>query len=339
MLVILSQKVDSSSSYADELFKSYHYPARYKNQLHEGDIFIYCQGNQYDKSQRYYFGVGTVGEILTTDGENFYAKLLDCQRFERKVPIYHPNGGYIEQLGFETIRKKSNPPWQCSIRPLSQSAYDYIMNAAGIHYAPIVANHNSIDILKDQLKLAVKDYYVEGDSTAIHRIESIASAIGRRISDRETEEKRTTHDQQTDLTNCPQRLSCLFDYCKSMKMSYSYKPILILALFLFGDEKGCIAIDKAAAFFRRYYADRKAHGLPIEKKRCVYLKDDVTDQQIIKNLLDNPVKALLKSGYFIYNEESQIFSISPDVWGQMDNSSRSAIIKICYQKLREYYDN
>ena len=36
MLVILSQKVDSKSSYADELFNSYHYPAKYKNQLHKG---------------------------------------------------------------------------------------------------------------------------------------------------------------------------------------------------------------------------------------------------------------------------------------------------------------
>lgn len=90
MLVILSQKVDSESSYADELFNSYHYPAKYKNQLHKGDIFIYYQGNRYDKSQRYYFGVGSVGEIQTTDGENYYAKLLDCQQFERKVPILLP---------------------------------------------------------------------------------------------------------------------------------------------------------------------------------------------------------------------------------------------------------
>ena len=38
MLVILSQKVDSESSYTDELFNSYHYPARYKNQLHNGAV-------------------------------------------------------------------------------------------------------------------------------------------------------------------------------------------------------------------------------------------------------------------------------------------------------------
>lgn len=69
MPVILSQKVDSESSYADELFSLYHYPARYKNQLHEGDTFVYYQGNRYDKSRRYYFGTGTVGKIFAVSSE------------------------------------------------------------------------------------------------------------------------------------------------------------------------------------------------------------------------------------------------------------------------------
>lgn len=133
-------------------------------------------------SQRYYFGVGSVGEIQTTDGENYYAKLLDCQQFERKVPIYLPDGGYIEQLGFETVRKSLNPPWQSSIRPLSQEAYDYILKAAGIQLSSEPVHQDSIDVLKDKLKLAVRDFYVEGNSSAIHRIESIASAIGRATS-------------------------------------------------------------------------------------------------------------------------------------------------------------
>lgn len=183
MLVVLSQKVDSLSSYADKLFLSYHYPARYKNQLHEGDIFIYYQGNRYDKSQRYYFGVGIVSEILTTDGENYYAKLADCQRFEKKVSIYLPSGGYIEQLGFETVRKSINPPWQSSVRPLSQSAYDYILNAAGIQFPPKAEYSGSVDTMKDDLKLAIKDFYVERNTSAIHRIENIASAIGKALSE------------------------------------------------------------------------------------------------------------------------------------------------------------
>ena len=59
---------------------------------------------------------------------------------------------------------------------------------------------------------------------------------------------------------------------------------------------------------------RQAQGLAIEKKQCIYLRDDVTEAQIIANLLSNPVKALIESGFFFYNEDSHIFSVSPDIW-------------------------
>ena len=327
MLVILSQKVDSESSYTDELFNSYHYPARYKNQLHKGDIFIYYQGNRYDKSQRYYFGVGSVGEIQTTDGENYYAKLLDCQQFERKVPIYLPDGGYIEQLGFETVRKSLNPPWQSSIRPLSQEAYDYILKAAGIQLSSEPVHQDSIDVLKDKLKLAVRDFYVEGNSSAIHRIESIASAIGRATSTSGKENDHTKSSRYSPTVSQVEKLSRLLDYCKTMRMSYSYKPILILALLHYGDRDGCISIENAAVYFREYYSNRKAQGLAIEKKQCIYLRDDVTDAQIIANLLSNPVKALIESGFFFYNEDSHIFSVSPDIWSTIDRSNNMSRIR------------
>ena len=177
MLIILSQKVDSDSEYEDELFRSYHYPARYRYQLHNGDTFIYYQGNRYSRSQRYYFGVGQIGEILSTDGENYYAKLIDCQRFENKVPIYLPDGGYIEQLGYDTVRKSVTPPWQSSVRPLSKQAFDYILNAAGVQYS--AEPMESIDTLKAKLKDAVREFFVEKDDTAVLRIKIIASAIER----------------------------------------------------------------------------------------------------------------------------------------------------------------
>lgn len=339
MLVILSQKVDSASSYADELFNSYHYPARYKNQLHKGDIFIYYQGNRYEKSQRYYFGTGTIGEILTADGENYYAKLVDCQRFEKKVPIYLPDGGYIEQLGYESVRTSINPPWQSSIRPLSQEAYDYILNAAGVQVTPETAGDNSVDILKDKLKVAVREFYVEGDSSAIHRIESIAAAIIRATLVLEKEDQTEQASRYVPSESSAEKLSHLLDYCKTMKMSYSYKPLLILALLHSGDKSGCISIEKAVTYFREYYSDRKAQGLPIEKKRCIYLRDDVTDKQIVANLLANPVKALVESGYFFYNEDSQVFSISPEIWNAIDRSSQATITSLCHQKLKDYYGN
>lgn len=86
-----------------------------------------------------------------------------------------------------------------------------------------------------------------------------------------------------------------------------------------------------------YYSNRKAQGLAIEKKQCIYLRDDVTDAQIIANLLSNPVKALIESGFFFYNEDSHVFSVSPDIWSTIDRSNKAAITRICRQKLKDYY--
>ena len=337
MLVILSQKVDTDSSYADELFNSYHYPVRYRNLLHKGDVFIYYQGNRYDKNQRYYFGVGTVGEILTTDGENYYAKLLDCQQFEKKVPIYLPDGGYIEQLGFDSVRKSVNPPWQSSIRPVSQEAFDYILNAAGVQCAPATTAADSVDDLKEQLKQSVRDFFVKKDVSAIHRIESISAAIGRAVS--VDDEQASTETLYQPVTSAQNRLDNLLEYCRTMKMSYSYKPVLILALLHAGDKSGTLSINKAAQYFRAYYNDRRAKGLPAEKKKCIYQRTDITDQQIEENILSNPVKVLVESGFFFYNKGNDVFSISPEIWSVIDRKYKATLTRICNQKLKNYFED
>ena len=125
IFVVLSQRVDFDSSYAGELFNSYLFPTRCKNQLYKGDIFIYYQWNLYDKSQKYYI---TIGKVIS-DGENYYAKLLNRQQFEKNFLIYLPDGGYIEQLGYEIFWKSLLPLWQSSILRLSQEVFDYILNS------------------------------------------------------------------------------------------------------------------------------------------------------------------------------------------------------------------
>lgn len=66
-------------------------------------------------------------------------------------------------------------------------------------------------------------------------------------------------------------------------------------------------------------------------------RPNVTDAQIIANLLSNPVKALIESGFFFYNEDSHVFSVSPDIWSTIDRSNKAAIMRICRQKLKDYY--
>lgn len=170
MIIILSQKIDTESIYTgDEVFKTYHYPRRYRNQIHTGDVFIYYQGNRYDKSQRYYFGTGQIGNIQIENEDNYYAELLNVVRFEKKVPIYLPDGGYVEQLGYDTVRKSINPPWQSSVRPLSKQAYSYILQHSG--------NNEMISEYNAMLKKAIQSYYISNDKEAILRILEIAGQL------------------------------------------------------------------------------------------------------------------------------------------------------------------
>ena len=339
MLVILSQKIDTESEYADDLFNTYHYPARYKNLLHKGDVFIYYQGNRYNKDQRYYFGVGTVGEILSADGKNYYAKLIDCQQFEKKVPIWLPDGGYIEQLDYQEVRNSVNPPWQSSIRPVSQRAFDYILNRAGIQKAPDAAK--SVDVLKDNLKQSIREFYLGGNDSAILDIESIASAIARSLNVAESEQNREETVEAAYLPSLPpaEIVQNLIDYCKTMKMSYSYKPVLILALLNSRKKDGSVTAERAAKFFREYYETRKKAGLPAEKKKCLYLKDSITDQQIVANVIANPVKALAETPYFYFNSETGVFSFSPEIWDVLDRKSKLALGSVCRQRLIEYFSD
>ena len=173
MLIILSQRIDTESDYSDKVFEIYHFPSAYKNRIHEGDIFVYYQGNRYVKEQRYYYGVGTVGKITTFDEENYFASLLNVQQFKSTVSIYLPDGKYVETLGYETVRKSPTPPWQSSVRPLSQEAFDYILHKGGV----TMSASSPIDILKEQMKESIRSFYLEDNVKALIEIKKISSNL------------------------------------------------------------------------------------------------------------------------------------------------------------------
>jgi hypothetical protein len=341
MYVILSQKIDTESSYSDNLFYTYHYPARYKSQMNTGDVFIYYQGNRYDKQQRYYFGTGIIGKIYTTDGESYYAELIRCHRFTNKVPIHLPDGGYIEQKGYSSVRNRLNPPWQSSIRPLSKEAYDYIIREAGELCS--VEQPNDVETLKSGLKKSIKDFYVGGNPEAILEIIELAKRIARSLNldireNGETINTPTCSMEKGFIYVDDTYKNQLFDYCKSMRMSYSYKPVLILAVLDAGNN-GLIFIDDAVSYFRQFYRQRRKQGLKIEKGNCIYQLPDISDESIAGNIVANPVKALSSSGYFQYDEAHTVFGFQPDLWNAFSKDDINLIRSICHTKLEKYYSS
>lgn len=334
MLIILSQKIDTSSAYSDEAFTTYHYPARYKNQIHEGDTFVYYQGNRYVKEQRYYFGVGTVGKISTLDGENYYAALVDGQKFKNKVPIYLPDSKYVEQLGYDAIRKSPTPPWQSSVRPLSQQAFEYIIAAAGVQLK--TENSSSVEELKDRLKSQVRAFYLENDINVILEIESTASEIIRtlNLADSALNQDLQFYKPITDLNT---KVQDFLDYCETTRMTYSYKPVLIMAFFKCANKNGVMKMSDGIEWIKHYYESRREQGQIVEKKKSIYLNAKVTDEEVRQNLIANPIKVIAESGFFFFNQEKQELIFSPELWPSIGRGEKIRIGKICNQRLAKYY--
>ena len=337
MLVVLSQRIDIESEYADELFKTYHYPPRYRNQLHEGDIFVYYQGNRYDRKQRYYFGTGVIAQISAANEENYYATLDNCRRFSQKVPIYLPDGGYIEQLGYQEIRKSTNPPWQSSIRPLSKQAYSYILSHAGI--LENIIDASSVENMKEDLKKSIRNFFIEKDNAAILAIGKTAVAISNALNLADSEAPNVMHlpDGFHVMQTTPDAVEELLSYCIGMKMSYSYKPVLVMALLELHDSDWNLPISKAAQYFKAFYQCRRENGFPVEIKKCIYQNPSVTLNRITENLISNPVKALVESGYFEYAPDDGLFSLRPDLQKKLTSENEKDIHNICRDKLEEYY--
>ena len=302
----------------------------------EGDIAVFCFWNKKDESAACYGGIGKVSEILSLNNRRFYIKVQDYRYFEHNVSVTLPDGRYVEQLGDQTIAdiRLFNKAYQ--VRTISQKALDYIINVGGIQHLPEKENPEDIEFFESELRDAVRSYYVDKEKTAMYLIERLAASIGRATSIAERNHVCSNCNLYFASVPALERLTALKSHLQNMRMPYSYDPVLVMAL-LHSGKNGAISIEKAAQYFYDFYEERRRQGLPAEKKRCIYLRDDVTQKQIMANLVSNPVKALCESGFFFFNEQSQVLSMSPEIWSVLDRGSKAMLTRICRQRLKEYY--
>lgn len=338
MLIILSQKIDTESTYSDQLFSKYNFPASLRKGIHEGDTFVYYQGNKKVKAQRYYFGTGRIGKITQAEDGRFDAVLLKVKKFKNTVPIYYSEGkNYIESLDYETVRKSKTPPWQTSIRPISQKAFDCIISRAGSLLD--VKKEDTVEELKEKLKDAIRHFF-SGNDPAIMDLSDIAAEIRNKLYPKEQE---LMHETSAFIRAGTASLSGkgkeFADYCRSTKMSYSYKMLLMLCFFQHADNNGRLHIDKAVEFFRSFFSDRRAKGLIVELKPCIYHDADIADDKIRKNLIANPIKVLTGSCFFIWDKEACILEMERKTWNSIYPDAVKYMRHICEQRLSEYYKN
>lgn len=133
------------------------------------------------------------------------------------------------------------------------------------------------------------------------------------------------------------RKSVFMDMIRQMDMSYSYKPMLMKAILLYADDKGRVKLDDIVAYFRSYYENRRASGLPVEKKNSIFAKGGYTDKEAERNILANPFKRFEDMQMLRHTRTLGIVQVDESVWKHLTKEERAEIVAICDEKLNGYF--
>jgi len=123
----------------------------------------------------------------------------------------------------------------------------------------------------------------------------------------------------------------------TMDMSFSYKPVLLKAMFDHVDENGRVRVEDIVDYFIEFYSDRKNRGLVVEKKTSIYCKENYTRKDVEKNIFANPFKRFEDMRFMKRCREIEYVEFNRHVFRKLTKDDIEWIKKHCDNKLEEYY--
>ena len=126
-------------------------------------------------------------------------------------------------------------------------------------------------------------------------------------------------------------------FVEKMDMTYSYKPALLLSLLDNLDNFGRAPIDAVVASFIRFYADRKAQGLPPEKPNSLFAQDEIPEKEAKALLLRYPFKRFADMRFLSYSRDLDQLTLDRDIHKRLTREDVETIRGVCLRKLGKYF--
>ena len=140
-----------------------------------------------------------------------------------------------------------------------------------------------------------------------------------------------------DLINTANMKDKFMDMVNTMDMSYSYKPILLKAMFEHVDEDGKVRVEDIVSYFIDFYEDRKSKGLVVEKPASIYSRDNYTSKDVERNIFTNPFKRFEDMRFMKRCREVEYVEFNRHVFKKLTEKDIEWVLKHCEEKLGEYY--
>jgi len=140
-----------------------------------------------------------------------------------------------------------------------------------------------------------------------------------------------------DLITAANMKDKFLDMVRTMDMSFSYKPVLLKAMFDHIDEKGRVRVEDLVDYFIDFYEDRKRKGLVTEKKSSIYCKEGYTRKDVERNIFTNPFKRFEDMRFMKRCKEIEYVEMNKQIFKRLTTAEIKWILDHCDKKLEDYY--
>ena len=137
----------------------------------------------------------------------------------------------------------------------------------------------------------------------------------------------------------PQNMADKFmKFIETMDTSFSYKPVLLKAIYEYMDSNGRVALPDVVDYFIDFYEDRKAHGMIAEKPNSIYQKGGYTRKDVEKNVLSNPFKRFEDMRFLMRCKDVETIEVNPIIFHKLTKDDWLHIVDVCDKSLEKYYE-
>ena len=123
----------------------------------------------------------------------------------------------------------------------------------------------------------------------------------------------------------------------TMTMSYSYKPVFILAFLDNMNDAGDARLEDVARSFAAFYEDRLAHGLPAEKKNCIFTKGGYSQKDVERLILSMPFKRYEDMHIMHHSKHLGTLQFYKALVRQLTDEDYAAIRESCHAAIARYF--
>lgn len=197
----------------------------------------------------------------------------------------------------------------------------------------------------DLISLHALSFAVQVDTTTIRNWlqQGTLQPDGHHISDNQSyyyfrRDRIEAIRQQFRLSEAPttgeEWRQAFIDFNKSKSMRYTYKPVMIKAIFKLVDREGKVPMDRLVEEFRAFYQQRKQAGLSVELEHIETMSDSDIKTLIIKNPLDR-----FRIQQFIeYDADAGSVQIAPYLWQELRYHDIVDVLEHADEQIRYYYE-